>query len=120
MIRANVWPSTCMNSGWRWRGIDTDIALSMMLESLYASMGFNRVITFFRDAGMLKAKVGFCSGVPDVLPGLTFPEAYAADVFHLPLANKADVFIQDAAAAGFQWQDWFDLRRLMHGNSQSD
>lgn len=80
------------------RGIDFNIALSMILESLYASMGFNRVITFFRDAGMLKAKVGFGSGVPEVLPGLAFPEAYAADVFHLSLANKADVFIQDVVA----------------------
>jgi len=81
------------------RGIDFNIALSMILESLYASMGFNRVVTFFRDAGMLKAKVGFGSGVPEVLSGLTFPEAYAADVFHLSLANKADVFIQDVASS---------------------
>ncbi|MBK7493303.1 MAG: HDOD domain-containing protein [Nitrosomonas sp.] len=80
------------------QGIDFNVALSMMLESLYASMGFNRVVTFFRDAGMLKAKVGFGSGVPEVLPGLIFPEAYAADVFHLSLANKADVFIQDVAS----------------------
>lgn len=80
------------------QGIDFNVALSMMLESLYASMGFNRVVTFFRDAGMLKAKVGFGRGVPEVLPGLIFPEAYAADVFHLSLANKADVFIQDVAS----------------------
>jgi HD-like signal output (HDOD) protein len=80
------------------QGIDFNIALSMILESLYASMGFNRVITFFRDAGMFKAKVGFGSGVPEVLPGLVFPETFATDVFHLSLANKADVFIQDVAA----------------------
>jgi HD-like signal output (HDOD) protein len=80
------------------QGIDFNAALSMMLESLYASMGFNRVITFLRDAGMFKAKAGFGSGVPEVLPGLIFPEAYAADVFHLSLANKADVFIQDVAS----------------------
>ena len=81
------------------RGIDFNVALSMILESLYASMGFNRVVTFFRDAGMLKAKVGFGRGVPEVLPELIFPEAYATDVFHLSLANKADVFIQNVAAA---------------------
>ncbi|MDV6342269.1 HDOD domain-containing protein [Nitrosomonas sp. Is35] len=80
------------------QGTDFNVVLSMTLESLYVSMGFNRVITFFRDAGMLKAKVGFGSGVPEVLPGLIFPEAYAADVFHLSLANKADVFIQDVAS----------------------
>ena len=68
------------------------------MSPLYASMGFNRVVTFFRDAGMLKAKVGFGRGVPEVLPGLIFPEAYAADVFHLSLTNKADVFIQDVAS----------------------
>ncbi|QOJ22670.1 MAG: HDOD domain-containing protein [Gammaproteobacteria bacterium] len=80
------------------RGIDFNIALSMLLESLYASMGFNRAVTFFRDTGMLKAKVGFGSGMPEVLTELVFPEVYAADVFHLSLANKADVFIQDVVS----------------------
>lgn len=77
------------------QGIDFNSALSMVLETIYASMGFNRVVTFFRDAGMFKAKVGFGNRMPEVLPILIFPEAYATDVFHVSLVNKADVFIQD-------------------------
>ena len=77
------------------QGIDFNSALSMVLETIYASMGFNRVVTFFRDAGMFKAKVGFGNRMPEALPMLIFPEAYAADVFHLSMVNKADVFIQD-------------------------
>ncbi len=77
------------------QGIDFNSALSMVLETIYASMGFNRVVTFFRDAGMFKAKVGFGNRMPEALPMLIFPEAYATDVFHLSLLNKADVFIRD-------------------------
>ncbi len=81
------------------QGIDFNSALSMVLETIYASMGFNRVVTFFRDAGMFRAKVGFGNRMPEALPDLIFPEAYAADVFHLSLANKADVFIQDITSS---------------------
>lgn len=81
------------------QGIDFNSALSMVLETIYASMGFNRVVTFFRDAGMFKAKVGFGNRMPEVLPALIFPEAYATDVFHLLLTNKADVFIQDITSS---------------------
>lgn len=81
------------------QGIDFNSALSMVLETLYASMGFNRVVTFFRDSGAFKARIGFGDRMPEVLPELCFPEAYAADVFHLSLANKADVFIQDVTCS---------------------
>lgn len=77
------------------RGIDFNSAMSMVLEAIYTSMRFNRVITFFRDAEVFKARLGFGNLAPEVLPKLVFPEAYAADVFHLSLANKADVFIQE-------------------------
>lgn len=59
---------------------------------MYVGMGFNRV------AGMFKARVGFGSRMPEVPPHLSFPESYAADVFHLSLANKADVFIENVAS----------------------
>jgi HD-like signal output (HDOD) protein len=81
------------------QGIDFNSALSMVLETLYASMGFNRVVTFLRDSGVFKARIGFGDRMPQALPELYFPEAYAADVFHLSLANKADVFIQDVTSS---------------------
>lgn len=80
------------------QGMDFGSALSMVLETMYGGMGFNRVAAFFRDGGMFKARVGFGSRMPEVLAKLTFPEPYAADVFHLSLANKADVFIENVAS----------------------
>ena len=72
-------------------------ALNMALETMYGSMGFNRVVAFLRDGDTFKGKIVFGSMMPEVLPRLEFPEAYAMDVFHLSLKNKADVFIQDVA-----------------------
>lgn len=80
------------------KGMDFGSALSMVLETMYAGMGFNRVVAFFRDAGMFKARVGFGSMMPEALSQLAFPETYEADVFHLSLANKADVFIENVVS----------------------
>lgn len=90
------------------QGIDFNSALSMVLETIYASMRFNRVVTFFRDTGMFKAKVGFGNRMPEALPMLVFSEAYVTDVFHLSLVNKADVFIQNvnSSKASSSIPDW--------------
>jgi HD-like signal output (HDOD) protein len=74
-------------------------ALNLVLETMYGGMGFNRVVAFLRDGDCYKGKIGFGNMMPDALPQLTFPEAYAMDVFHLSLANKADVFIEDVAGS---------------------
>lgn len=78
-------------------GMSFGNALNLVLETMYGGMGFNRVVAFLRDGDTFKGKVGFGAMMPDALPRLIFPEAYAMDVFHLSLANKADVFIEDAA-----------------------
>lgn len=80
-------------------GMSFGNALNLVLETMYGGMGFNRVAAFLRDGDTFKGKVGFGAMMPEVLPRLQFPEAYAMDVFHLSLANKADVFIEDAAGA---------------------
>jgi HD-like signal output (HDOD) protein len=82
-------------------GMNFGSALNLVLETMYGSMGFNRVIAFLRDGNTFKGKVGFGAMMPEALPRLVFPEAYETDVFHLALANKADVFIEDAAGAKF-------------------
>ena len=79
------------------QGISFNSALSIILETIYSSMGFNRVCAFLRDAGMFKAKIGYGNGMPEILPQLVFPEVYSADVFHLSLSNKADVFIEEVS-----------------------
>jgi HD-like signal output (HDOD) protein len=84
-------------------------SLNLVLETMYGSMGFNRVVAFLRDGDTFKGKIGFGSMMPEVLPRLAFPEAYAMDVFHLSLANKADVFIEDAAGSksASSMPEWF-------------
>lgn len=78
-------------------GMSFGNALNMTLETLYGSMGFHRVVAFLRDGGTLKGRVGFGQGMPEILPKLVFPGTYVPDVFHLALANSADIFIQDVA-----------------------
>ncbi len=82
-------------------GMSFGNALNLVLETLYGGMGFNRVVAFLRDGDSFKGKIGFGAMMPQVLPHLAFPEAYAMDMFHLSLANKADVFIEDAAGVKF-------------------
>ncbi len=90
------------------RKIDFSSALSIVLETIYVSMGFNRVITFFHDAAEYKVGSYIGSLVPEILPKLIFPEAYTADVFHLSLANRSDVFIQSVASTRqSSIPDWF-------------
>lgn len=90
-------------------GMSFGNALNLVLETMYGGMGFNRVVAFLRDGDTFKGKIGFGSMMPEVLPRLVFPEAYAMDVFHLSLANKADVFIEDAAGSksASSMPDWF-------------
>jgi len=80
-------------------GMSFGNALNLVLENMYGGMGFNRVVAFLRDGNVYKGKIGFGAMMPEALPRLVFPEAYAMDVFHLSLANKADVFIEDATGA---------------------
>jgi HD-like signal output (HDOD) protein len=90
-------------------GMSFGNALNLVLETMYGGMGFNRVVAFLRDGDTFKGKVGFGTLMPEALPRLVFPEAYAMDVFHLSLANKADVFIEDAAGSksASSMPEWF-------------
>lgn len=77
------------------RGLDFGSALAIVLETIYAGMRFNRVVTFLRSAGRFRAEFHLGKLHAAVLPKLVFPEAYAADIFHLSLLHQADVFVQD-------------------------
>jgi HD-like signal output (HDOD) protein len=79
-------------------GMSFGSALNLVLETLYGGMGFNRVAALLRDGDSFKGKVGFGAAMPQALARMAFPEAYAPDVFHVSLANKADVFIEDVAS----------------------
>lgn len=77
------------------RGMDFKSALNIALETIHDSMRFNRVVVFFRDADQFRASLYLGNLKPETMAGLFFSKNYAADVFHLSLAQKADVFIQD-------------------------
>ena len=74
--------------------------LNLVLETMYGSMGFNRVAAFLRDGNVFRGRVGFGNAMPEVLPNLSFPETDATDVFHLALVNNADVFIGGGTGPG--------------------
>ncbi|TXI16924.1 MAG: HDOD domain-containing protein [Nitrosomonas sp.] len=79
--------------------IDFNSALSIVLETIYAGLKFNRVIVFFRDSETYIAHSYFGNLNQDILSQLVFSESYTADVFHLSLKNRADVFIQSVISA---------------------
>src|SRR5665647_3352683 len=62
------------------RGANFGAALNLVLETLYGSMGFNRVVAFLRDGDAFKGRVGFGTAMPEALSNLSFPEAYVTDV----------------------------------------
>jgi len=90
-------------------GMNFGNALNLVLETMYGSMGFNRVVAVLREGDSFRGKVGFGAMMPAALQYLSFPEAYATDVFHLSLVNNADVFIEDAAAprSASSMPSWF-------------
>ena len=81
------------------KGANFGSMLNLVLETMYGGISFNRVVAFLRDGDAYKGRVGFGNAMPEALPNLIFPETYAADVFHLSLANNADVFIADVTGA---------------------
>jgi len=90
-------------------GMNFGNALNLVLETMYGGMGFNRVVAFLREGDSFRGKVGFGDMMPAALQHLSFPTAYATDVFHLSLAHNADVFIEDAAAprSASSMPSWF-------------
>lgn len=78
-------------------GLSFGNALNLALETLYLSMGFNRVVAILRDGDTLKGRVGFGHGMPEMLPRLVLPESAVPDLFRLALQNNADIFIEDVA-----------------------
>jgi len=65
-----------------------------------AGLGFARSVVFVRrGANMFEAQHGFGPHMGDVLPKLSFSAAFQPDVFHLAIANKVGIFIENARDA---------------------
>ncbi len=77
-----------------------DTALTLATETVLAGLGFARTVVFVRHgANMFEAKHGFGPHISEVLPRLSFSAAFQPDVFHLAIANKVGIFIENARDA---------------------
>ncbi|QLG87373.1 HDOD domain-containing protein [Chitinibacter bivalviorum] len=85
--------------------------LRMILETMFRSVGFDRVLFCTRDVkkGTMVARFGFGKEVDAILPKFSFPVSPLADVFQLVLARNADVFIEDVDAESIAQRipDWY-------------
>ncbi len=71
--------------------------MRMILETMYTSIGFTRVLLCLKDArqNMMVARSGFGPDANDVVKTFRFPMAFAPDVFHVSLKNNVDIIIED-------------------------
>lgn len=77
--------------------------MSMALETVYQGLGFRRAIAFVRnrELGQYSAQLGFGEGAQELLPLLSFSDAYQPDVFHAALANDKMIFVENALNPAF-------------------
>ncbi|MEM5311620.1 HDOD domain-containing protein [Paraburkholderia sp. JHI869] len=88
-------------------------ALTLATETVLAGLGFARSVVFVRQgANMFVAQHGFGPHVGDVLPKLSFSAAFQPDVFHLAIANKVGIFIENARDTKIlaRLPDWYRSR----------
>jgi GAF domain-containing protein len=75
--------------------------LREILETMYRSTGFTRVLLFVRDApsNSLKSRFGLGEGVDNIVGGdFSIPLGVTRDVFQAAVAKGADVFIENVNA----------------------
>jgi eukaryotic-like serine/threonine-protein kinase len=76
--------------------------LRIILETMYRSMGFTRVLMCVRDAqsNSLRARFGFGVKVDEIIrQGFSVPIGDSRDVFQAAIANNVDIMIEDIDAA---------------------
>lgn len=76
---------------------------TIALETVYQGLGLRRAVAFLRhhEEGKYSARMGFGEGIQELLPHLSFNDAYEPDVFHAALANNKMIFVEDARTPGF-------------------
>lgn len=97
----------------------TGQVMTVALETVYQGLGLSRAIAFLRnhDEGKYVARMSFGDCSEELLPRLTFKDAYQPDVFHAALANDKMIFVEDAQAPGFMnklprwWRDELSASR---------
>lgn len=85
--------------------------MRMIMETMYTSIGFSRVLLCIKDArqNMMTARSGFGPDTNQVIKGFKFPMAFAPDVFHVSLKNNVDIIIEDIDDPKIQARipDWY-------------
>jgi HD-like signal output (HDOD) protein len=83
--------------------MNTAQLLTMALEVVYKGLGLNRAVVFLRNQEESKyaARMCFGDGVQELLPRLSFSDAYQPDVFHAALANDKMIFVENALDPSF-------------------
>lgn len=84
---------------------------NVVLETMYRSMGFQRVVLALLDrkAGVMAGRIGFGEDADAFLKGFRFSAKYSVDVFHGVLKNAVDVYIADTSEKKIQADipDWY-------------
>lgn len=83
----------------------------LMIEAMHTSMGFRRVFVFLRNGTTRKvsARMALGAGARELMPTLSFDEAFQPDVFHFALTQNRPVFIEDVRVPTIQAKlpGWF-------------
>jgi GAF domain-containing protein len=77
--------------------------MTMALETVHQGLGLSRTIAFLRNQERAQYAGRMCFGdnVQELLPKLSFDDAYQPDVFHASLANDKMIFVENAQDASF-------------------
>jgi HD-like signal output (HDOD) protein len=77
--------------------------MTMALETVHQGLGFSRTVAFLRNRADSSYAARLClgAGVQEIMPALSFSDAYQPDVFHAALANDKMIFIENAKASAF-------------------
>ncbi|MFD2367335.1 HDOD domain-containing protein [Pseudoduganella sp. GCM10020061] len=72
--------------------------MTLALETVYKGLPFARAVAFLRNRRekAYAARMGLGDGVRELLPAMSFPDAYAADVFHAALDSDRAILIDNA------------------------
>ncbi|MDP2829068.1 MAG: HDOD domain-containing protein [Sulfuricellaceae bacterium] len=71
--------------------------MHMILETMYTSIGFSRVLLCLKDGrqNIMSARSGFGADTNQIIKSFRFPMAFSPDVFHVCLKNNVDIIIED-------------------------
>ncbi len=72
---------------------------SVVLETLYRAMGFQRIVLSIRsgDGKQIVARMGFGEDIDAFIKRFHFPAAYSPDIFHVAMKNVVDIYIADSS-----------------------